>query len=248
MNIWFLIWLGLSGALLYFLGWTLYILFRQKNAWRAFAAKTKLRYNAPTMTGSPELSGILNGYTVSLFSGEHISDDSRGTRKLTAIEIQISSRIPFDAAIASGGMVKIARGLGLKEEMRPQNPAWNDSWIAASNVVPALEVYLSADRLSALCDLMKMKNTWVILIFRADTALLRLDTPDPLDDAKKIGSLMKKITDAAAVLELKPGEEGRLKQIIATRPVRVGKIDAKKETAGLTLALEDEESGDAQET
>ncbi len=234
---------------MYFLGWTLYILFRQKNAWRAFAAQKKLRYKAPTMTGSPELSGLLNGYTVSLFSGEHLSDDSRGTRKLTAIEVQISSRMPFEAAVASGGMVKIVRGLALKEEMRPQSADWQDSWIAASNIVAALEIYLSPDRMTVLSDLMTIKNVWVVLIFRGETALLRIDTPDPLDDVKKIESLTKKITNAASALELKPGEEGRIKQIIATRPVRMSKVETKKlSTTRLELSLEDEEDSAATET
>ena len=51
MNIWFVLWLLLSAALLYFTGWTFLILQKQKRAWRVFATKYKLRYDAP---GAPE--------------------------------------------------------------------------------------------------------------------------------------------------------------------------------------------------
>ena len=169
MSIWFFIWLALSGALLYFLFWTLYILFRQKRAWRLYAQKMKLRYNPRQMVESPEISGLVYGYTASMFAGEHASADTRGTRKLTAIEIHLSSRAPFDAGVASGGMVNIVRVLGLKEEMRPQSSEWHESWIASASDVRALEAYLTPERLTALVSLMKMKNAWVILIFRGDT-------------------------------------------------------------------------------
>jgi hypothetical protein len=33
---------------------------------------------------------------------------------------------------------------------------------------------------------MKIRNGWVILIFRADTFLLRFDTPDPLETQQKL--------------------------------------------------------------
>lgn len=237
MSIWFLLWLVLSGALLYFMGWTLYILHRQKAAWSKYAEAKKLRYKANTFTSSPEMSGVLNDYTFSFFTGEHTVQEGRSTRKLTATEVSLSSRMPFDCALGSGGMVTLIRPLGLKEEIIPQHQDWKTSSIAATNNRAAFEAYLTPERLDAIVALMKVKNSWVIFIARGDVMLLRFDTPDPLDNPKKIEMLVQKMTAAAKVLELKPGEGDTLK-VIMNRPVRREVLPGEKSAEGPSLELE----------
>lgn len=238
MSIWFLLWLLLSAGLIYFLGWTLYILYRQKKAWKGYAKRHKLRYRSAQMLSAPEVSGTIGDYTVSLFTGEHVSEDVRRSRRLTAIEVQLSSVMPVEGGIASGGMVDLIRQMGFKEEYRPKHPGWDKSFIASSASRPVLEAYLIPERLDVLTKLMKVKNSWVILIFREDTMLLRFDTPDALDSVQKIDRIVKKMVEAAKILELGSGEGGRLKSEQTKKrekEVSLQVDEADLEAAGLQL-------------
>lgn len=241
MSVWFYLWLVLSAGLVYFMGWTLLILHRQKRAWKAYAAQKKLRYTSGPMMASPELSGVLHDYSISLFTGEHVSPEQRTGRKLTAVEINLSGRMPFDMAVASAGMVEVVRGLALKEEFRPESADWDKSWVAGTASRPALEAYLTPPRLEALMGLMKTDNAWVIFVCRGDTILLRLDTPDPLDMPKKIDALLVKMIEAARVLELKDSEDKILAAAATRKTVhrKTAKIDAEP-VAGADLRLEEE--------
>ena len=220
MSIWFFLWLFLSGALLYFLGWTLLILFRQKQAWKTFAARKKFRYRTTSLMASPEMNGPVDGHSVSFFIGEHVTPDGRASRKLSAIEVQLSSKMPFEGAIGSGGMVQLVQSLRMKEELSPNHPKWDKNYIAATSSAFALESYLTPERLEALTSLMKIRNGWVMLIFRGETMLLRFDTPDPLDSFEKLDKILQKVMETVSALELKAGEDGRLKTDAARKPVK----------------------------
>jgi len=220
ISIWVILWLFLSGALLYFLGWTLFILFRQKQAWKSFSVRKKLRYRAHSMMASPEISGALNGYSINFLIAEHFTPDGRSSRKLTAIEVQLLSKMPFEGGIASGGMVSLIQSIRMREETKPNHPKWDKNYIAASSSGAAMEAYLTPERIDALTSLMKIRNGWVILIFRADAFLLRFDTPDPLESQQKLEKLTDKILEMAKILELKPGEDGRLKLETTKKPIK----------------------------
>lgn len=248
MSIWIILWLFLSGALIYFLGWTLFILFRQKQAWKGFSVRKKLRYRAHSMMASPEMSGSLDGYSINFLIGEHFTPDGRASRKLTAIEVQLKSHMPFEGGIASGGMVPVVQSTRMKEEIKPNHPKWDKNYIASSSSGAALEAYLTPERIDALTSLMKIRNGWVILIFRAETFLLRFDTPDPLDSQQKLDKITDKIIEMARVLELKPGEDGRLKLETTKKPVKEKalSVDERDFRESSAFQLEDDQSKDNQ--
>ncbi len=242
MSIWFVLWLVLSFALLYFLGWTIYILLRQKRAWKAYAVKRKLRYVQKQFLVSPEMSGVIDDYTISFFTAEHQPPDARSARKMTAVELLLSSRIPFEGGIASGGMVSLMRPIGYAEEFVPAYDGWDKEWMAGSVSANAMQSYLTPDRLQALLTLMEIKNAWVIFMFRENVTLLRVDTPDPLDVPEKIDKLVKMMIKAANTLELAKGEDGRL-QLAARQmaPRKAAAIKKDVNTKAATLELEEEE-------
>jgi len=243
VSVWFFLWLFLSGALLYFLGWTMFILLRQKQAWKIFAAQKKMRFKSTTFLGSPEISGTIDNRPVSFFVGEHLTADARSSRKLSAIEIKLASKMPIEGGIASGGMVALVQSLNLKEEIRPDHPNWDKNYIAVASNRAALAAYLTNERIEALTSLMKIRNGWVIVIFRGDVMLLRYDTPDPLDTLEKLNKILQKILDVAGILELKPGEEGLLKSEAAKKPAKQVNLsidDRDLKEAG-TFALEEED-------
>lgn len=246
MSIWFFLWLFLSGALLFFLGWTLFILFRQKQAWKNFSVEKKFRYRASSMMASPEMSGTVDGRAVNFLIGEHISPDGRSSRKLSAVEVQLLSRMPFEGGVASGIMVSLIQSMRLKEEINPNHPKWDKNYIAAATSGYALESYLTPERLEALTSMMKIRNGSTILIFRGDMVLLRFDTPDPLDTKEKLSKILAKMSETAKLLELKGGEEGRLKADAARTPVKAVNLQVDerdfKESSG--FALEDDQSSE----
>ena len=239
-----IVWLLVSGVLLSFLGWTILTLFRQKQAWARYAAKHKMRYKPGTTFDSPSINGVVDGYTVSLFTGEHASKDGRVSRKMTAIEVKLFSVMPFGGALASGGMVDVVSSLSFREEYKADRPGWKQSNIIAADSAAAIQEYAKPERLDALIDLMNINNAWVVVLFKENLMLLRLDTPYPLDTDAKIDELIQKMIAAAKVLELRDGEDGMLKreigkkppQSVASAPAKPGK----KGKAPVTLELEEE--------
>lgn len=242
MSIWFFVWLVLSLALLAFVIWTAFIIYRQKQAWKAYAAKHSLRYKENRFYDSPEMEGIMGNYTVSFFTGEHPSTDVRRTRKLTAIEIQLSSMLPVEGGVASGGLVDFIRNFKYKDESRINHPRWEKSYIAVSEQKNILENYLTPPRLEAVLDLMEVEHAWFILIFRGDIALLRIDVPEPLDSDDVIDGIVSKMLKAAEVLELDEAEIRRLKSEKARKPEKEVeiKVEDDLDVSGLQLEEDDE--------
>ena len=200
MNIWFFVWFCMTAVILYFLVWNSVILFRQKSAWKAFAEKHKLRYKSGKIGESPEMGGTYNDETIAMFTGEHESPTARGTRKLMAIEIILSSDMPCEGGLATGGMVDVLKDISFGQEVPIKHKGWNKENMATSPDPEKLGAYLSPERLDALMNLTRIKNSWVILIFRGDTALLRFDTPDALDTEAKLKTILDRMTKAAKVL------------------------------------------------
>jgi len=202
---WFWLWLILSAFLLSFFVWTFFVALRRRKAWRVYAQKRKLRFAAGKLMDGPRLDGVLEGYTVGLFSADHIRGDERRSRKLTGIEVTLNSVPPFDGAFASAGMVDLVRELGFGGEIKPSGAGWQSSYIAITDHKDAMQSYLTDERLKALTDLMSIPNAWVILAARNGTFLLRVDTPKPLDHPKEIDALLKQMISACKLFEVSEG-------------------------------------------
>lgn len=243
MNIWLILWCVLAGGLVAFFVWTLLILTRQKAAWKVYAQKRKLRYKPGKLMESPEMEGVIGDHSVSLFSREYLSPDVRGVRKLTAIEVNLNSVMPIAGGVASGGMVEVINDQNLKQKYAPDHEGWDKSYIAASSNRDVLAAYLNADRLDALIGLMAVEHAWMILIFKGDAMLLRLDTPVPLDSPNKVDALVKQMLAAAGVLELKKGEVAFLESEEIKAVTKNIALEVDEEALAEKTAFELEEDG-----
>ncbi len=243
MSIWIALWLVLSLLLLAFLGWSLLVVFRQKKVWKAFAEKNKLRFKPSVLLQSPEMEGAIDGFKVSVFTSEHVTQDLRSTRKMTAIEVTLHSVFPVDGGCASGRMVDILKTLAFKAEVQPEHEAWNKSYIAAGTHKRVLELYLTPERLSALTRLMKIKNLWMIYIFKGGMTLLRIDTSNPLTSPEQLEKLVKILIATAQALELKSGEASMLKveEAKAVMHDNALTVDNKTLEQSIDLQLEEDE-------
>lgn len=247
MNIWVVLWVLLSVGLMGFLLWTYSILIQQKQTWKQYASKHKLRYKAGKFSESPEIAGTMpyNGtnYTINFFTGQHMSEDVRNARKLTAIEIRISDPPPYEGVVASGGMVDFSKNLEFSEEVRPQHPKWNKTYIAISDAKHVQDAYLTSTRLDALTDLMEIKNGWVILVFKNDINVLRFDTPDALKSINDLDSIVQKMLAAANLLQVDETEKRTLSGLQAQKPKKQVSIDVSEDklyTGDLTLEDDEE--------
>ncbi len=207
LNIYIIIWLSISLFLLVFWGWTLFVVIRQKQAWKLYAGKRAMRYHNMGMFSTPMVSGAVDGYGVSLFASEHSELDERSQRRLTAIEISLQSDYPFVCAVASGGMVSVVDAFDIRHEYKPQTKGWDNSYILRSSDMKMGRAYFTDDRLEKIVDLMKTNKAWVILAIVQDRGILRLDTPYPIDNPKELDELIKKMIVVAKALELNKGED-----------------------------------------
>ena len=207
MSVYFALWLLVSGFLVSFWVWTIYVLLRQKRAWKFYADKRKMRFHSPGLFQTPSMSGSIDGYSVSVFASEHSELDTRSNRKLTAIEVLLQSSIPFAIGGASGGMTQVLKAMELRQEFRPAVKGWEDSYALLTSDIKMAQQYLTEDRMNKLVNLMKIDKSWIIFLFYAEHGVLRLDTPLPVDDPKALDILIKQLINAAKAFELDRGEE-----------------------------------------
>lgn len=215
---------------------------RQKKSWRDFAKKHKLRYKNASMMMSPQVSGVYKDYPIWVFTGEHESERGGANRKLTAIEIELESRMPVSGAIASGGMVRIVQEMGYSDEYVPTYKGWKGDYIVRGDDKYIMGEYLTEDRVAALCALMETKTFWLIFIFKGNDTILRIDTPEPFESEEKLTKTIDLLIDAAKKLELRKGEVTRLKTKKSQRQeaARVEIEDGALDSIG--LELEEDES------
>lgn len=196
------------------------------------------------------MDGVVDDYKMSFFSSEHVSYDVRGSRSLTAIEITLNSVFPVDGAIASGGMVPLVKALEFKSESRPKYEKWNKSYIASADNKFVLNAYLTDERLDVLTRLMKVKNAWIIFIFKNDTMLLRVDIADPLTSPEQLEKMKEMMVKAGQILELKKGESKRLKSEETRSDAKDISLEVDEEELEKVSALqleEDHEGDDSEE-
>jgi len=241
VTIWLFLWILLSLGLLGFTVWTLMILLQQKKTWRQFAKKNKLRYRNTAFMNSPQVNGMYKGYAVGIFTSEHETERGGTSRKLTAIEVEMDSRMPIEGAIGSGGMVRVVQSLGYSDEFKPDYDFWNTEYIARCQDRRVLDKFLDKDRAKALVNLMERKNTWVIFIFKGADTVLRIDTPSPFENLEKLTQTIDDMVEIARLLELRKGESGNLTSLKMRKEAVAVHVDMDDdEMAFIGLELEDD--------
>ncbi len=216
VSIWFLLWLFLSLTLLYFFGWTLLILYKQKRAWKLFAKKRDLRYEGGKFSDAPSMAGDIEGYEFSFFPAQYEIGDIRHNRKMTAIEVTLKNKPPFEGFVASGLLVETIKLAELPHEFTPEHEKWKGDSLVVTDNVAAMSSYLTSDRQEVVTRWMLKNNIWFLIGFRNDVYVLRIDTPLPMDNPKKINALVKMILKDIPSFEVSDNENVRL-QIAVSR-------------------------------
>lgn len=243
----FVMWILISCFLLGFWFWSFYVLYKQKSAWKNFAEKRKLRYVAGGFYDSPGIEGVVDDYTLAIFTADHSQLDERSQRKLSSVEVALHSAVPVNTYLGTGRMVGILKAMNLPQEYKPEHIGWDDSFAICSAEQAVPPAYFTPERLDAILSLTKIKNLWVVVLFFEGRGLLRVDLPDPVVDERRLDILIKKLVEVARILELKKGEDLTLMQKVRDTKSGQSKINIKEgadltQLTDLTLELEDEDA------
>lgn len=198
MWFWLIIWVLLSCFLLGVFGWSMAILYQQKKAWAAFGKKHGMEYQAGKMTGPPQLTGKLGNYKVSLFTDAQRTNDVRGQRLVTVMEIEMGAGMPTAGAVATKEYAAFISTLDLDETWSPDDKEWGASYVIKTRSAERLATYLTPERLKVLKVLFAKKNSISLLFFDENQSVLRVETSDPLrnpEHMEKITSQMMGLAD-----------------------------------------------------
>lgn len=194
------IWIIISLFLLGISGWTVVILRQQKRSWSAFAARHGLEYQKGGFMESPIVRGTLGGFSISLFCDAQQTDDVRGRRYVSVIEIETGSGMPTGAAMGTQEMRAFIETLAFPDIVAFEHEKWLATYVVKTRDAPALKAFMTKERMDALTDVMRMTNVAVLFFFDELAGILHLETVDPLRDPERLDRIMKRLIAAITIL------------------------------------------------
>jgi len=184
---WIALWVLITAFLIGITGWSYVILMRQKKAWETFAKKKNLIFQKGTLMGSPEISGLIGTTQISLFTAERPTNDIRGKRFVTTVEVT-SAKGVFDGIVA--GTKEMLPFMQSLTKIHPYDPKHKEGWDSSHYIFvtddAAADAYFSKTRLDVLATFLKTKNVDAVAAITSKQIVLRVETFDPMQDADKI--------------------------------------------------------------
>lgn len=210
---WIFIWAVLSSFVLIIFSWSIRILLQQKSAWRAYADKTKLTYQAgPRFLSSPSLSGMIGPYGFGLYTEEQQTNDTRTSRFNTVLEIALRRGLPTTGAMGTPGSVPLIQSLRLEQTYVPDDKDWDTTWMARARHGAILKAYLTPARLEIFKKIFKMKVLSALFVFDQQDAVLRIETADPLNNKDRLEKIVKGLLQQVDGLMVQEEEWNRLSE------------------------------------
>lgn len=238
---WIAIWAALALFILGFFGWSTFTLFKQKKSWKGFADKYKLTYQPTGFLNTPTVTGQIEDFRFNMFPGTQETDDVRGQRYLTVIELELGPGMPVAGVLGTGEMATFINTLNFRESYVPELKGWKREYIVRTRDVDALKQYLTDERLKVLCSVFQMKNSVSIYLFDSVEAVLRIETSDPLVDATHLDKIIKTLMAVCKKLAYNSGAENIKTTVqgadVAPEPIALQLED--DEDTGLSLADDD---------
>ncbi|QQG37069.1 MAG: hypothetical protein HYS17_04705 [Micavibrio aeruginosavorus] len=210
---WIFLWIVASTFILGVFGWSLVILLQQKRAWSAFAKKHNLMYVPGKIIQAPAMKGVVYGHQVAFFPDIQATQDQRGQRFVTVLEFDVGQGMPTGALIATPNFAVFASNLNFTQKLDVDFPGWDKSRIILTRDSAALKQYLTNDRLELLHGIMSMKNATALYFFDEESAIVHIETSDPIRDEQRMERIVQKITSSLPRLKLMNEERAQLKKI-----------------------------------
>lgn len=205
MSLWFLLWFVLAFILIGATVWSTVILMQQKNAWRKYANKKGLVFTPGKFFEPPMLEGIVDGYNVSFFTATQQNPDSRKNRQLTVMQLNANDSFVDGIACGTKEMLPFLQSLSLLTDHDVKVGKWNKEVHIRTRNKKAVDAFLTEERVTALNSILSMPNADILIILDDAEGMFRFETPNPLQDEKKIENLINKLI--ARVKKLQPSQE-----------------------------------------
>jgi hypothetical protein len=203
---WIFLWVVLSLFVLGVFAWSMFILQEQKKAWYNFAKKTGLTYKAGKFTDAPIVTGMVKQHKVTFFTDSLRTQDIRGRRFVTTIEIEMGSGMATTAVLATPDYSDFLAPLQFPQTYQPAGP-WNAAYIVKTRNKDVLASYLTPERAKIINSLFSTKGLSSIFFFDPQDSILRIETPDPLRQADRLENLARRVYLVADGLTLTPQEK-----------------------------------------
>lgn len=206
---WLLLWFILSAFLIGASVWSLQILLRQKTAWEQYAKKKGFIFNKGTFMGPAEMSGTIDKYKLSFFTAERPGVDVRTRRYVTAVEIDLGEGIVDSGAFGTKEMLPFMMTLDMLHPYTVEIPGLEPEHKVFVKHDAVMKAYLNAERVEAIGNILKTRNSDTILLFNDNEVVLRLETSDPMQDADKIDKIVTRLLGLVDKLRISDEERAR---------------------------------------
>lgn len=197
-----LLWIGLSSIILGAFFWSTLILIKQKRAWQTYAQKHKLKYEGGRFLESPTVTGMLGKFGVSCFSAMRDPDDMKARRFVSVIEIKLPDGLIGSGAAGTKDMIPFMQTLTVLKPHDFESEEWTeDDHYCTADVVIA-EEYWTDERLKHLKAILGVKNADVVFMYDENEALIRIETPDPIQEIEKAEKVINFLIKHAKELQI----------------------------------------------
>ena len=248
MSIWVFLWLVLSIVLLGATFWSTWILIQQKQAWKSYALKNGLRYTSGRFFESPQVEGIVDGYTVSLFSATQMNEDSRKNRQRTVVEVKLNASMVYGLGAGTPEMLPFLKTLDvLSPHDVKGRTGWNNNNALLSVNADVIDAYLTEDRFKALCSVLSIPKADVLVLMEEESAVVRVETANPLEDEKRLEGVLQKLFARIKKLEVS-GEELAVLRAASKKAVKTSADQPKEPPTEKEMKPSGENDGDGSDT
>ncbi len=202
MNIWFTLWVFITVFIMGIFFWSMAILFRQKQAWAVFAKRHQMAFTPNAFFRSPAMRGAIHGFVTTVFSEEQTTQDNRGRRFRTVVQIDLPVGMPVEGVVTSPELRSFANMMQLPQDLVPSATDWNKNIVFKTANVEKMLPFLTPERVKTLNAIMSAKSVNCIFVYNERETLLRFETADPLDDVEKIEKFVSKTLESAKILSV----------------------------------------------
>lgn len=205
MSFWFFLWILFALLMMGVTGWSTFILFQQKQAWKKFASDKKISFRANKFFAPAEMNGNIEEFVISFFTGEQQNPEARKNRQLTIVEIVDPH--PYVDGVAAGNdqMRAFINLLDTLSAQKMDDKNWNKANVISSRHKKSVDAYLTPARIKIINEMISFPKSDVIVLLDGEQGVFRFETSNPLTDAAKIEAMLQKMF--ARIRKLRPAPE-----------------------------------------
>lgn len=156
------------------------------------------------------MRGRFEGMIINMYSDRQATEDMRGFRYVSVVEVELGTGVPVKAAIGTETNKALVNELSLKKDISPDHEKWSRKYIARTDNKRRFNTYFREERLNALMDLFAMKGASALFFCDELDAVLRVETSDPMRDPEKMERIMKRLVREIKVLSPTAAESKKM--------------------------------------